>query len=492
MTKLDEVLLLDAIAQAELIRKKDIQPIELVEAAIDKIQALNPKLNAIITPIFEKARDTVKGDIPKGPFSGVPFLIKDCGAAVYKGVPMALGTSLLRNYVPNYDSELTIRYKKAGLITLGKTNVPELVLLPTTEPVAFGPTRNPWDHDRSTGGSSGGSAAAVAAGLVPMAHSGDGGGSIRIPASCCGVFGLKPTRARIPFGPDYGDIMSGMVCDHVISRSVRDSAAILDATCGPDVGDPYWAPPPKRAFLEEVGADPGRLRIAFSTEVLNNGPVHPDCIKAVHEAATLCESLGHIVEERPHPALSSDFKLMLEAWNVVWGSGFIHVMDSIKRMVGIPLTYEHFEPYTWALYEDAIQRQNSGGDYLRAIQLFQQENRKAGRFFEEFDVMLTLVVTEPPVPIGTFTGNSTDVIDRMAAYSPLCGMANMSGQPAMSVPLFWNDDGLPIGSHFFGRFGDEATLFRLAAQLEKAQPWKNKRPCLKKQPKNNLIQRQIK
>src|SRR5256714_123203 len=292
----DEFATLDATAQAELVRRKEIKPIELVEAAIKRIERINPTINAVITPMYELARAAAADALPDGPFTGVPFLLKDLLAA-YTGVRMASGSRFLQDFTPGHDSELTARYKRAGLVVVGKTNTPESGILPTTEPTLFGPTRNPWDTTRNTGGSSGGSAAAVAAGLVPMAHANDGGGSIRIPASCCGVFGLKPTRARNTLAPALGDAMSGLVAEHAVTRSVRDSAALLDATAGPALGDPYWAPAPEGPFAEEVGRDPGRLRIAFSAASPFGGPVHADCVRAVHDAATLCEGLGHHVEE---------------------------------------------------------------------------------------------------------------------------------------------------------------------------------------------------
>src|SRR5271157_1274764 len=259
MPTLDELTFLDATALADLVRRKEVKPIELVDATIERIERVNPKLNAVVAPMYDQARAAAQDDIPDGPFGGVPFLLKDLVAA-YAGVRMTSGSAFLRDFVPDHDSELVRRQKRAGLIVVGKTNAPEFGILCTTEPLLFGPTRNPWDVNRTTGGSSGGSAAAVAAGIVPMAHANDGGGSIRIPASCCGLFGLKPTRARNPLGPDLGDMMGGFVCEHAVTRSVRDSAALLDATAGPDVGDPYWAPPQARPFLQEVGPDPRGLR----------------------------------------------------------------------------------------------------------------------------------------------------------------------------------------------------------------------------------------
>ncbi|MBL6977556.1 MAG: amidase, partial [Desulfobacteraceae bacterium] len=317
MSKTDELAFLDATAQAELVRKKEVTAVELVEAAIDRMERLNSKLNAIVTPMYDLALENARGSLPEGPFSGVPYLLKDLLAS-YAGVPMSFGSKLLRNFVPDHDSELVARIKRAGLIVAGKTNTPEFGILPTTEPALFGPCRNPWNTERSTGGSSGGSAAAVAAGLVPMAHANDGGGSIRIPASCCGLFGLKPTRGRNPLGPDFGDILSGLVAEHAVTRSVRDSAALLDATSGPDIGDPYWAPPPARPFVEEIGAKPEKLKIAFTKKTADGSELHPDCVKAVEDAARLCADLGHEVEEA-FPVLDS--MQITQSFTVVWAAG---------------------------------------------------------------------------------------------------------------------------------------------------------------------------
>lgn len=464
---------LDAVAQAELVRRKEVQPIELVEAAIERIERVNPELNAVVTPMYDQARAAATGDLPAGPFTGVPFLVKDVGAT-YAGVRMTFGSTRLRKYVPGHDSELVTRQKRAGLITVGKTNTPEFGLLPVTEPRLFGPCRNPWDTERAPGGSSGGSAAAVAARLVPMAHGNDGGGSIRIPASCCGIFGLKPTRARTPYGPDMGDVMSGLVVEHALTRSVRDCAALLDATSGPDVGDPYWAPPPERPFIEEVGADPGHLRIAFTTQTMTNTPVHADCIAAVEDAARLCADLGHeVVEDAPE----IDGAMMVQAFMAIWAAGCAWTVDGIARASGVKPVEEDYEPFTWAMYQMA--EQVSASDYLLAWQGLQGAARKGARFMLDYDVWLTPTLAEPPVPIGTFDAtpeNALQVFYRMGAYVPFTPICNVTGQPAMSVPLYWNDDGLPIGVHFMGRFGDEATLFRLAAQLEEARPWADRRP----------------
>jgi amidase len=475
MGTLEDVLWLDATAQAELIQKKEIAPLELVEAAIAKIERLNPELNAVVTPMFEQGRVAAAGNLPKGPFTGVPFLLKDILAS-YAGVPLTLGAALLRHFVPDRDSDLVTRYKKAGLVIIGKTNVPEFGILPTTEPVLFGPCRNPWNHDRIAGGSSGGSAAAVASGMVSLAHGSDGGGSIRIPASCCGVFGLKPTRARNPLGPNFGDLMSGLIVEHVLTRSVRDSANLLDATCGPEDGDPYWAPPPSRPYLRELGTDPGRLRIAFSARAAAGVEVHPDCLEAVRDAAGLCADLGHEVNE-DQPRIDPD--LMNTAFTVVWSVGVSSTLEGISRILGRAMKPEDMEPLTWALYE--IGRQRSGADYLLAVQSLQGIARKVARFHRDVDVFLTPTLAKPPLPLGKFGSMPDDALFGLrlsASFAAFTPVANITGQPAMSVPLCWNAEGLPVGTHFVGRFGDEATLFRLAAQLEAARPWAHRRPAI--------------
>lgn len=478
MANLEGVAFLDATAQAELVKNKEVTAQELVESAITRIEKLNPTLNAVITPMYDIARQAAKGPIPDGPFSGVPFLLKDLGA-LYSGVETALGTSILKGlFIPDHDSELTKRHKKAGLIILGKTNTPEFGILPTTEPVAFGPTRNPWDTNKTTGGSSGGSSAAVASGMVPMAHANDGGGSIRIPASCCGLFGLKPTRARNPLGPDFGDMISGLVCEHAVTRSVRDSAALLDATAGPDIGDPYWAPPQKRPYLEEIAQKPKKLRIGFSTDIVIGGQAHQDCIQAVKETAALLESMGHHVEEAA-PQVPGEPGALEKSFTVLWTSGIAANIDVIAALGGITPTADMFEPLTFALYE--LGQKCSASDYLQALTTLQGVSREIAKAFIDYDVLLTPVLAKPPVPIGTFDAPENNPMEpwiKVVEFAPYTAIFNATGQPAMSVPLFWNKEGLPIGSHFVGRFGDEATLFSLAAQLEQAQPWAGRKPLV--------------
>jgi amidase len=469
---MDDFASLDATAQAELVRRREVKPIELVDAAIGRIERLDPRLNAVVTSLFEQAR-AAAADPPAGPFRGVPFLVKDLQATC-AGARHTAGSRLLGEFVAPVDSELVARFRAAGLIVVGLTNTPEFGILPTTEPLRFGPARNPWDPTRSTGGSSGGSAAAVAARLVPLAHANDGGGSIRIPASCCGLFGMKPTRARNPMGPSFGDILSGLVVEHAVTRSVRDSATLLDATAGPDAGAPYWAPLPTRPFREEVGANPGRLRIAFTTSSATGGAVHADCVAAVRDAATLCAGLGHHVEEAA-PPLSGE--LITECFVTVWTSGVAWNLDTAARLAGRAPGPEMVEPLTWALAEAG--RQRTGAEYLAAVQGLQGITRTVASFMRDWDVLLTPVVAEPPPPLGTFDATPDNPLAgfmRAAEYVPFTPLANATGQPAMSVPLWWNAAGLPVGAHFVGRFGDEATLFRLASQLEAVRPWAARRP----------------
>lgn len=462
----------DLTGLAELVRSKQISALELIDEAIARVDVENPRINAVVTPMFEMARAAAKQPSP-GPLSGVPYLVKDILAQV-EGVRYTAGSRLLSDNVSHADSELVARLRRAGLIFVGKTNTPEFGFLPTTEPVLFGATKNPWALDRTCGGSSGGSAAAVAAGIVPAAHANDGGGSIRIPASCCGLFGLKPTRGRITLGPDLGDIMGGLVCEHAVTRSVRDSALLLDLTQGPAPGDPYFAPPPARPYLQEVGTDPGRLRVAVVTKAVNGVDVHPDCLLAVAEAKQLCADLGHEIQETELP-ISGD--LFTHAFTVLWTAGAALTLDGTAMMTGRTPTRDNIEPLSWALAEAG--RAHNASAYLMALSLLQRLTREIARFMADWDVMLCPTLAEPPVPLGTFDSpadNPLDGLMRAAAFSPFTPLQNATGEPAMSVPLHWNAAGLPIGVQFSARYGDEATLFRLAGQLEAARPWAERRP----------------
>lgn len=471
---LTDVLDLDATAQAELVRKKQVSAVELAEAAIRRAEAVNPALNAIVTPLYDRALEAAKNGLPVGPFSGVPFLVKDLIASV-AGARKTDCAAFARDHVATSDSELVARYRRAGLNILGLTNASEFGLLPTTEPSLFGPTKNPWNLAHSPGGSSGGSAAAVAARVVPMGHANDWGGSIRIPASCCGLFGMKPTRARNTLGPRFGDMLSGLVHEHAVTVSVRDSAALLDATAGAGEGDPYVAPPPKRPYLDEVGASGPRLRIGLWTRPYGGSEVHDDCLRAARDAATLCEELGHSVSELdvalPEPIDT------IRAFVTIYAAGTATLLDDWARVLGKPPTPDGFEPLTWALA--ALGRSNTAADYLAAVATVQRTAREAARITSRVDVLLSPTIAEPPALLGSFDAPTDAPLAgfmRAGSYVAFLTLANMTGQPAMNVPLFWNDASLPIGVMFTGRFGDESTLFRLAAELEAARPWSKKMP----------------
>jgi amidase len=470
----NELAFQDATAQAELVRTGQVQPRELVQAAIERIERLNPRLNAVVTPMYEDALARASGKLPDGPFRGVPFVLKDIHAEC-AGVRYTEGCAFLADHVSTHDQELVRRHRRAGLVVVGKTNTPEFGILPTTEPRLFGPTRNPWQIDHTTGGSSGGSAAAVAAGLVPLGHANDAGGSIRIPASCCGLFGLKPTRARNPLGPGYGDILGGLVCEHALTRSVRDSAALLDATRGPDSGDPYWAPPPSGSYASAVTEAPGRLRIAVTTAAVTEVPVDEECVAAARDTASLCEHLGHdVIDLTPEGV---DGGRLSEAFITLYCAGVAANIAAWEARLGREATEAGFEPLTWAMRDFGLKRTSS--DYVLATSFLQQFSRQVAGWFENFDVWLSPVLAEPPLPLGSFEAPADQPLMpllRAGAWVPFTPLANITGQPSMSVPLHWSAAGLPIGSLFTGRFGDETTLFRLAAQLEEARPWAGRRP----------------
>lgn len=470
----DAIGRLDATDQAGLVRSGELSAEELVTAAIDRIERVNPALNAVVTPMYEHADELLAAGLPDGPFTGVPYLLKDL-AVEYAGARFTEGSAFLRDNVSTVDQELVVRLKRAGLVVVGKTNLCEFGMSPTCESVLFGPARNPWDLTRTTGGSSGGSAAAVAAGLVPFAHGNDAGGSIRFPASCCGLFGFKPTRARVPLGPEYGDVLSGMAAEHALTRSVRDSAALLDATSGPDPGDPYTAPARERPFLEEAGRDPGPLRIAVWRRPPEGQPVHPDCLAALDDTVALLERLGHRVVERELPGLTL---AVGGAIGTAYGAYVAWVLAYWMRRIGRSPGPDEIEPLTRLYWERG--RRITAAEYLEAIEELQRFSRTVARFFGEVDGWLTPTLTEPPVPLGVMVataGDPTRGQERARDFVAFPAIiANITGAPAMSVPLHWNVENLPIGVHFLGRYGDDATLFRLAGQLERAQPWSHRWP----------------
>jgi len=473
---------LDATAQAELVRSGEASPAELVDAAIERCERVNPEINAIIHPLYDEGRAAASNSLPEGPFKGVPFLLKDLGAA-FAGQPLHMGMKVLKDagFRAPMDTFLAQRFRAAGLVTIGKTNTPELGILPTTEPDAYGATRNPWDLERTAGGSSGGSASAVAAGLVPIAHANDGGGSIRIPASCCGLVGLKPTRQRISEGPLAGDNLSGLTAELIVSRSVRDTAAVLDAVHGAAPGDPYVAPPPARPYRDELDADPKGLRIGFTTTPALEVAGDPECVAAVENATKLLESLGHVVEpgSPTDAAAAAGGGLDIgDTFLTRWAAGQTMVLDTIGTALGRALTADDVEPLTWALAQ--IGRERSAGRYLGDVAVHQGLSRMIAMWFEGgYDLLLTPTMAERPSPLGTWDDSGEDPMEAFERAFPagaFTAIFNVTGQPAISLPLHWSEDGLPVGVQLVAPFGREDVLIAVAAQLERAQPWAGRTP----------------
>jgi amidase len=476
----DPFATLDATAQAELVRRREASPRELVDAAIARIERLNPQLNAVIHPLFDKARKAADGPLPDGPFRGVPFLLKDI-LGTSAGDPYHAGMGFLRRqrWTEPVDATLTTRFRAAGLVVCGRTNVPELGLMPSTEPLAYGPTRNPWDPSRSPGGSSGGSAAAVASGLVPVAHANDGGGSIRIPASACGVVGLKPSRGRTSLGPAAGELWAGFGVEGVVSRSVRDTAAILDAIEGYEPGDPYVTPAPLGPYRNDVGADPGRLRIGMLVQdPTGTFAVHPDCVAAAQAAGKLLSSLGHRVEES-HPAALAD-PAFTEAIILIVTTSVARDLDLWAERTRRPLGPTDVEPTTWAMAEAG--RGPDARDYIRAVATVHAATRQVLAWWHRgFDLLVTPTLPEPPPVLGSFMPTADEPMRGLlhaTSFVTFTMPFNATGQPAISLPLHWNREGLPIGVQLVAAYGREDLLIRVAAQLEQAAPWAARRPAI--------------
>ncbi|MCE9622974.1 MAG: amidase [Actinomycetia bacterium] len=473
----DDTRWLDATDQAALVAAGQVSPTDLLEAAIQRIEQFDPQLNAVIIRWFDEARTTAAGELPTGPFRGVPTLLKDLWAH-YAGQPLTNGCQALKDAMPisATDTTLVARFRAAGFVIAGRTNSPEFGSLPTTEPTAWGATRNPWNTAHSPGGSSGGAAAAVAAGMVPIAHASDGGGSIRIPASACGLVGLKPTQGRITLGPFRDE--SNLGVELCVSRTVRDTAALLDAVRGPAVGDTVIAAPPSRPYVDELGADPGRLRIGLLDHHPFGGPVHEQCELAVRNAATLLESLGHNIEPGfPQAMANADFARRFSAmWSTNMGVGVKRISDQLGR----ELQLGDVEPVNWAMSEFA--RGVNGVDYAMALAANVDFRRAVQQWWHDgWDLLLTPTLGEPPVRLGTFANNPQNPMEpmaRAAQYVPFTPAFNASGQPAISLPLHWTPEGLPVGVQLVAAYGREDVLLRVAAQLEAAQPWANRRPPL--------------
>ncbi|GLK83887.1 amidase [Ancylobacter defluvii] len=467
----------DAVALADLVRRREITPTELLDEALRRVGALNPRLNAVVMQREDVARRLIAEGLPDGPLKGVPFLLKDLGAEAID-FPSNNGSRLFANTHYGQDSAIYARLKMAGLVTFGRTTSPEGGVGPTTEAAVYGgPTRNPWNPEHTPGGSSGGAAAAVASGMVPVAHGSDGGGSVRIPASSCGLFGFKATRARLPDGPYVGEGWAGMAIDGFLTRSVRDTAVLLDATHGSDLGAPYAAPPLEASFGAALGRQDKPLRIAFIPTNLTGEAIHPECRAAVEKAARLLEDLGHQVEEA---RLDADTSGMMVAWTKVIACGTALSVESAVRRRGRPLAEDEIENV--ARTAIAYARTVSGADYLEAVNKVHAYGRELARFFQRYDLLLTATLAEPPARLGRFNHLGKDYVDyRMApgmvfAYSPFTAAFNASGQPAASLPLHWTEDGLPVGVHLAAGFGRDELLLGVCARIEDAAPWFQRRP----------------
>ncbi len=484
----------DALGLAELVQSGAVSAQDLLETAIQQVEKYNPELNAVIYPMYDLALASIEKGLPSGAFTGVPFLLKDL-VSTYAGVPTGSGNRLLKDIPMPVDSELVKRFKQSGVVIFGKTNTPEFGLNPYTEPETYGATFNPWDVTRTPGGSSGGSAAAVAAQMVPMASGGDGGGSIRIPSACCGLFGLKPTRGRIPTGPHIAENWEGFATEHVLTRSVRDSAAMLDATVGHDAGEWYQTQLPSTSYLALLDEKPDKLRVAYAQQPLLRPGLHPDCKAGLAHTLDLLKSLGHDVIEINIPIDIERFSMAFVT--VLLGQTWADI-EQTAALANKKPSAKDFEPVTYGL--GLLGKQVSAADYVLAVRYLQDTARRVQAILAEYDVFLSTTLAAPPAKIGalkpsalelvgvkalaalnlgrpaTWLGLVKSISDKVFEFIPDTPMFNATGQPAMSVPLYWNADGLPIGMQFAARFGDEATLFKLARQLEIAAPWFDKTP----------------
>jgi amidase len=461
----------DAVGLADLVRRKQVTAGELLDEAVTRTAKVDPQINAVVVKHYAYAERQLEKGLPDGPFAGVPFLLKDLD--LLEGTRTTSGATVLKDFVADHSGTLAQRFLATGVAIFGKSASPEFGLMPTTESRLFGPTRNPWNLAHSSGGSSGGAAAAVAARILPFAHASDGGGSIRIPAAACGVFGMKPTRARNPLGPDRGEGWGGFSCGHVVSISVRDSAAMMDAIHGPEASSPYVAPPPQRPFAQEVGRDPGKLRISFTDKSPYGDAIDPEIAAAVRETAGLLAGLGHHVEERA-PALAADPAAVM---TTIVGGNTALTVRLIEQRLGRTATENDFEILTLATAHNA--QNTSATDYVAAQLAAFQISRGLAAFFESCEIFLCPTLCSPPLRLGELDTMSRDlshIAPILRRYMPATSMFNMSGQPAMSVPLAWSKAGLPLGMMFSAKFGDEGTLFRLAGQLEQARPWNTRIP----------------
>ena len=468
MSGFNEYTQYDSIGLADLIRNREISVIEVLEEAISRIEKSNSTLNAVVTKLYDEAKNAIDSGLPNGPFTGVPFLLKE--VEPYAGAPISNASHYFADNICENDSEIVHRYKKGGLVILGKTNTPELCITASTESKFYGPCRNPWDISLSAGGSSGGSAVAVASGMVPIAQGSDGGGSIRIPASCCGVFGMKPTRGRNPVGPTQGESWSGLVVKHVLSKSVRDSAAILDLTAGPDVGAPYYAPESTESFLSQTNKKPKPLKVAFSIEPAFETKVDQECITAIQDTVELLKDMGHVTEEIRLDYID-DTSEFWRAFYIVMMANTDVTVSAYLQKTGLMPTSDLFENWTWLHLQRS--KFNTATNFVESLQLLHRTGRRIAQLFQIYDILITPTLAKPPPPIGYLDTmlEYEEYSARSGEYFPFTACFNVSGNPAMSMPLHFTSNNIPIGVQFVGRYGDEATLFQLAAVLEKAKPW---------------------
>jgi amidase len=477
---IDEFALLDAHAQAALVRRGEVTPTELVDSAIARIEDLDDALNAVIHRRFDEARaEAASPSLPDGSFRGVPLVVKDLGAGgKLDGMPLHRGNRALRDagYVHRAgDSSVIRRFRDAGFVILGKTNTPELGFSCTTESDAYGAARNPWDLARTPAGSSGGSAAAVAAGLVPVAHATDGGGSIRMPASVCGLVGLKPSRGRISTAPHTGESGAGRAVEGCVTRTVRDTAAILDVLAGAEPGDPVIAPPPARPFVDEVGAEPGSLRVGLCTVAVDGMTTHPDCVAAVEHTARVLDGLGHVVDEA-RPEAFGEPQVGIDGIIPAHAASTAAAVDEVGRMLGRTVTADDFEPPTWE--QATLGRAYDAPQLVAAMEAVVAWTRRMAGWWRDRELLLMPTVGTPPPLLGHLAWSHDDATVRMLEFNPFCPAWNWTGQPAITLPLGASTDGLPVGVMLVAAYGREDLLLRVAAQLEEAAPWAERRPYL--------------
>jgi amidase len=473
----EDLMFKPAMEQAELVRSGEVSARELVEGSLAAIDRVNGELNAVVTRCDERALAEAAAVRPgdERPLAGVPLLVKDL-AAITEGIRTTMGMRALEDWVPDYDSATVRRLRAAGAIVVGKTNLPEMGILPVSEPLRFGPARNPWDTSRTPGGSSGGSAAGVAAGMVSIAHGNDGGGSIRIPASCCGLVGLKPSRGRVSWAPHLAELAAGFATDGVLTRTVRDSALGLDLLAGYEPGDPYWAPDPSAPFIEAIDREPGKLRVAFVVDSPNGVPVDPDCVAATRQAAELLASLGHEVNE---VEIEADEGYVTN-FVTVWIAGTANEVETWGRLAGRQLDIEQLEPLSKQMHDMSVQM--SATDYLRSLDWLHDYSRRLLAMWDGIDVLLTPTLAKPPIEIGALQPKEGEPALQMllnsAEWVPFTPVWNVTGQPAISLPLHQTEAGLPVGVQLVGPPAGEELLISLSAQIEAAEPWADRRPAL--------------